>query len=65
MTLCLIDMSTTFDTIDHDTFFQGLSERMGIYGKVLVMVINVMYMYLLVDSLSVPLTFSGYLGVVI
>ena len=58
-------MSAAFDTIDHDTFFHGLSARMGIYGKVLVMVITVMYMYLLVDSLSAPLTFSGYLGGVI
>ena len=33
--LCLLDLSVAFDTIDHDTFFQRLSARMGIHGEVL------------------------------
>ena len=32
---CLLDLSTAFDTIDHDTFFQRLSARMGIHSKFL------------------------------
>ena len=35
MILCLLDLSATFDTIDHDTFLQRLLERIGIHGKVL------------------------------
>ena len=35
MILCLFDMFTAFDAINHDTLFQVLSARMGIRGKVL------------------------------
>ena len=31
----LLELSAAFDTIDHDTFFERLSTRMGIHGKVL------------------------------